>query len=349
MGPSESFDGAPSLHGQLNGVEETSMAVEVAGTGREPARGFAFALSAYVLWGFLPLYMKVVDFIPPIEVVAHRILWSVPVAGAIQWWLGRTGDLKVAFRSPRTLLMATLTASLISVNWAIYVWAIGAGRAVETALGYYINPLVNVLLGAVLLGERLTRAQMAAVALAVIAVAVLSVDAGGVPWVSLALASTFGFYGFLRKTLPIGPSQGFMLEVLILSVPALGFVVFTLVDGTSHLLTGGPTAIGLLILAGPITTIPLVLYAFGAKLLRYTTIGLMQYIAPTMIFLIAVFVFREPFSRAEAISFGLIWAALAVYSASLLRGHRAIPGKVETGFPSGIAKKARSQSASPTP
>ena len=294
------------------------MAVEAAISGRtgekEPARGFAFALAAYLAWGFLPLYMKAVAFIPAVEVVAHRIVWSVPVAGAILWWLGRTGDLKAALRSPRLLLMATLTASLISVNWAIYVWAIGAGRAVEAALGYYINPLVNVLLGAILLGERLGRPQLAAVGLAVGAVAILTVETRGLPWVSLALAFSFAFYGFFRKTLPLGAAQGFMLEVLILSVPALGFVAYTAMEGTSHFLNDGATAVILLIAAGPITTIPLILYASGAKLLRFSTLGLMQYIAPTIMFLIAVLIFQEPFSRAEATAFGLIWAALALYS-----------------------------------
>lgn len=302
------------------------MAVEAAAGRRtgesEPARGFAFALAAYLAWGFLPLYMKAVAFVPAVEVVAHRIIWSVPVAAAILWWLGRTSDLKAAFRSPRTLMMATLTAFLISINWAIYVWAVGAGRAVEAALGYYINPLVNVLLGAVLLGERLKPAQLAAVGFAVGAVAILSLETRGLPWVSLALAFSFAFYGFFRKTLPVGAAQGFMLEVLILSIPALGFVVYTGMEGTSHFLNDGPQAVVLLLIAGPITTVPLILYASGAKLLRFATLGLMQYIAPTIMFLIAVLVFREPFSSAEATAFGLIWAALALYSWSMLRSVR---------------------------
>lgn len=298
------------------------MTAEIAGTDREPARGFAFALGAYVLWGFMPLYMKAVSYVPPVEVVAHRVIWSVPVAGAVLLALGRTADLKAALRSPRTLAMAAVTAALISTNWAIYVWAIAADRAVETALGYYINPLVNVLLGAVLLGERLNRAQLVAVALAVTAVVILTFSAGGLPWVSLVLAFSFGFYGFLRKTLPIGPSQGFMLEVLILSIPALGYIIVTAVNGTGHFWGAGPGGIGLLMLAGPVTATPLILYAFGAKLLRYSTIGVMQYLAPTIIFLIAVFVFHEPFSHTRAIAFGFIWAALAIYTWSMLRRPR---------------------------
>ena len=184
-------------------------------------RGFLFALSAYGLWGVLPLFLKLVDHIPAVEVVAHRILWSVPIAGAVLLAIGRTADVKAALRSPRTLAMAALTASLITVNWGIYVWAIAVDRTVETALGYYINPLMSIAMAAVFLGEKLSRAQIAAVALAALAVIVLTVEAGGLPWISLALATSFAIYGFLRKTLPIGPSQGFFLEVLMLSFPAL--------------------------------------------------------------------------------------------------------------------------------
>ncbi|WP_312418003.1 EamA family transporter RarD, partial [Shinella sp.] len=187
-------------------------------TGDSP-RGFAFALTAYVLWGFLPFFMKAVAHIPAAEVVAHRIIWSVPLAGLVLVWLGRTGDIKVALRSPRMIAMATLTAVLITINWGIYVWAIGAGRAIETALGYYVNPLFSIFLGAVLLKEKLDRAQMVAIALAAVAVAILAFDAGGLPWVSLGLCVSWAFYAFCRKALPIGPNQGFFLEVLILSVP----------------------------------------------------------------------------------------------------------------------------------
>jgi chloramphenicol-sensitive protein RarD len=285
----------------------------------ESARGFLFALGAYGLWGVLPLYMKAVDHIPPVEVVAHRILWSVPVAGIVLLALNRTADIRRAFVSPRTLMMAAVTASLITLNWSVYVWAIAAERTVETALGYYINPLVNVAMGAALLAERLTRAQWIAVALAAAGVAVLTFEAGGLPWVSLVLAFSFATYGFLRKTLPIGPSQGFFLEVLILCLPALAYIVWLGAAGQGHFLPGRSEDVVLLLLAGPVTAIPLILFAFGAKLLRYSTIGLMQYIAPTMIFLIAVFVFREPFGWGRAIAFLCIWSGLAVYSWSLLK------------------------------
>ncbi|MER9601742.1 MULTISPECIES: EamA family transporter RarD [unclassified Mesorhizobium] len=289
-------------------------------------RGFLLALGAYLLWGLLPFYMKAVAHLPLAEVIAHRIVWSVPIAAAVLIWAGRTADFKAALRSPRTIAMAALTAALISVNWGIYVWAIAVDRTVETALGYYINPLVSVVVGALLLGERLDRLQIAAVVLAAVAVAVLTIEGGKLPWVSLALAFSFAAYGFFRKTLPIGPSQGFLLEVLLLSVPALGYIVYLIATGQDHIISSSGTDTALLIGCGPVTSVPLLLFAFGAKLLRLSTIGIMQYIAPTMVFLIAVLIFDEPFGTTQAVAFALIWAALAVYSWSMLTtARRAAP------------------------
>lgn len=286
-------------------------------------RGFAFALTAYVLWGFLPFFMKAVAHIPASEVVAHRIIWSVPLAGLVLIWLGRTSEIKVALRSPRMIAMATLTAVLITINWGIYVWAIGAGRAIETALGYYINPLFSIFLGAVLLKEKLDRAQIVAIVLAAIAVAILAFDAGGLPWVSLSLCMSWGFYAFCRKALPIGPNQGFFLEVLILSVPAIGYVIWLESTGNGHFGDTGMADVLWLLSCGLVTAIPLMIYANGAKLLRLSTIGIMQYIAPTMIFIIAVFAFGEPFGTTKLIAFVFIWAALFIYSGSMLRSARA--------------------------
>ena len=288
-------------------------------------RGFLLALGAYLLWGLLPFYMKAVAHLPLAEVIAHRIVWSVPIAAAVLVWAGRTADFKAAIRSPRTIAMAALTAALISVNWGIYVWAIAVDRTVETALGYYINPLVNVVVGALLLGERLDRLQIAAVVLAAVAVAVLTIEGGKLPWVSLALAFSFAAYGFFRKTLPIGPSQGFLLEVLLLSVPALGYIVYLIATGQDHIVSSNGTDTALLIGCGPVTSVPLLLFAFGAKLLRLSTIGIMQYIAPTMVFLIAVLIFDEPFGTTQAVAFALIWAALAIYSWSMFRGREIRP------------------------
>lgn len=288
----------------------------------DSARGFAFALTAYFMWGFLPIYMKAVAHMSPIEVLAHRVIWSVPVAGLVLLILRRTGDLKAAFRSTRTLMMAGLTAALITVNWGIYVWAISVDRALDTALGYFINPLFSIFLAAVLLKERLRPLQLAAIALVVAAVAILTFDAGGLPWVALALTVSWGFYAFFRKTLPVGANQGFFLEVLLLSPPALIFILYSEASGTGHLINGSMSETLLLIGSGLITAGPLMIYANGAKLLRLSTIGIMQYIAPTMIFLIAVFVFHEPLSMVKLVAFVLIWIALAIYSWSMLRSYR---------------------------
>lgn len=283
-------------------------------------QGLAFAISAYVLWGFLPLYMKLVAHIPAAEVVVHRVLWSVPVAGILLIVLGRTRDLKNAIKSPRTLAMGCVTAALISVNWGIYVWSIASGHALDAALGYYINPLFSIALGAILLRERLAPTQLVAIALAAAAVLVLTIEAGRVPWVAISLTLTWGFYAFFKKMLPVGPNQGFMLEVLILTPPALAYAGYLAVNDQSHF---SGSDIMLLMGCGLVTAVPLIVYANGAKLLRLSTIGILQYIAPTMIFLVAVFVFGEEFGRARMIAFPMIWAALVVYSIPLVRQLRA--------------------------
>ena len=284
--------------------------------------GFFFALAAYLLWGLMPLYMKALAHIPPVEVIVHRVLWSVPVAGVILIATGRTADLARALRTPRMLGMAAVTAALISVNWGIYVWAIGSGHALDAALGYYINPLFSIFLGAVLLRERLAPAQWVAIALAATAVAILTWEAGRLPVVALGLTLTWGCYAFCKKSLPIGPNQGFMLEVLLLTPPALAYAVWLDRSGAGHFLEGIEFDTWMLVGCGLVTAVPLILYANGAKLLRLSTIAIMQYIAPTMIFLTAVFVFKEPFGTARAVAFPLIWAALIVYSWSMMRQAR---------------------------
>lgn len=279
-------------------------------------RGFAFALTAYFLWGFLPIYLKMVSHIAPMEVVAHRILWSLPISAAVLMVLRRWKDVLTALKTPSMLGMAMLTAALITCNWLIYVYAVTSGHALQAALGYYINPLISVLIGAVLLKERMQALQKVAIGLAVIAVAILTWDAGGLPWISLGLALSWGFYAFFRKTLPVGPNQGFFLEVLILSVPATAYIVFLEVaGGGGHFVHGaGASDMALLAFSGVATAVPLMIYANGAKLLRLSTIGMMQYIAPTMVFLIAVFMFGEPFNGTKLLAFLFIWAGLVAYS-----------------------------------
>ncbi|AFO89100.1 protein RarD [Phaeobacter inhibens] len=288
---------------------------------KDTPQGLAFAVSAYLMWGFLPLYMKALAHMPAAEVVAHRVIWSVPVAGALLIILRRTRDLRAALTSPRVLMMGAVTAALISVNWGIYVWSIATGHALDAALGYYINPLFSVMLGAVLLGERLSPAQLVAIGLAALAVLVLALDAGRLPWAAIGLTLSWGFYAFFKKSLPVGPNQGFMLEVLILTPPALAYLAYLTVTGGAHF-GGDFSDTALLLGCGVVTAVPLITYANGAKLLRLSTIGILQYIAPTMIFLAAVFVFGEEFGRARMIAFPMIWLALVIYSVSLLRQMR---------------------------
>lgn len=288
---------------------------------KDSLRGLAFALGAYGLWGFLPLYMKALADVPTLEVLAHRVVWSVPVSLIVLSALGRTTDLWAALRNPRMVVMAGVTALLVAANWGIYVYSIQTGQALEAALGYYSNPLFSVLLAATLLGERLDRWQWLAIALATLAVVILTVEAGRVPMVATGLFLTWGFYGYLKKKLPIGPNQGFALEVILLLPIALAYLVWLGADG--HFWTGTTTERGLLLLAGVVTATPLMLYANGAKLLRLSTIGMVQYLTPTMIFLLAVLLFGEPFAGARLVAFPLIWAALAIYTWRLIRSVRA--------------------------
>ena len=291
---------------------------------QDTPQGLAFALTAYLLWGVLPLYMKLLAHIPPAEVVVHRVLWSVPIAALVLILLKRTADLRQALRTPSMLLMGCVTAALVSVNWGIYVWAIASDRALDAALGYYINPLFSIFLAAVFLKERMNTAQLVAVTLAAAAVLILTLEAGEVPWVALALTVSWGFYALSKKSLPIGPNQAFMLEVLILTPPALAYLAYLTLNGQSHFSTELDYNTWLLLGCGLATAIPLLSYANGAKRLRLSTIGILQYTVPTMIFLIAVFVFEEPLGRARMIAFPLIWAALILYTVSMLRGMRRV-------------------------
>ncbi len=286
--------------------------------GGDTPRGFLFALTAYLLWGFLPLYLKLVDHIGMVEVLAHRVVWSLPIALAVLLALGRTDTLREAIRTPRMLGMACLTSVLISINWGVYIWAIQSGQALEAALGYYINPLFSIFLGAVLLGERLSARQWAAVALAALAVGVLTWEAGRLPLAALTLTVSWGFYAYFKRSLPIGPNQGFALEVLLLMPIALGYLLWLQGQGALHFTQAGAADVALLVGCGVITAVPLMIYANGAKLLTLSTIAIMQYIAPTMIFLIAVFVFAEPFGTARAIAFPMIWAALMLYTSEIV-------------------------------
>ena len=287
-----------------------------------PSRsGFLFAFSAYFVWGCLPLFWKLTEHLDPVEVTAHRALWALPFAALVCLAVRRTGDILPTLKSPRKLFVLFVCSCLISFNWAVFIWAIGVGRVLETALAYYINPLLSILLGFIFLGERFSRLQLVAIILAACAVLMLTFVGGQFPLISIMLACTFGFYGLLRKTVDVGPTQGFLVEVLLISPIVLGIVLWKIVTNDSALLSSPENAL-LMILAGPATAVPLILFAFGTKRLRLSTNGLMQFIAPTLIFLIGVFVFGEPMRDVQLYAFIMIWMALALYAWSIVSGER---------------------------
>ena len=258
------------------------------------------------------------NHIDPVEVTAHRAIWAVPVAAGILVFLGRTGDILPALKSPKKLGILFLCSVIITFNWGVFIWAVVVDRALETALAYYINPLLTVLLGAVFLGDRFNRLQLAAIALAAIAVLYLTIAGGQFPWVSLFLAGTFAVYGILRKTVDVGPTQGFFVEVLLIAVFAIAYSVWLYLSGNGAFL-GSADDTMLLVLCGLVTAIPLILYATGAKRLKLSTLGLMQFMVPTMIFLISIFIFKEPLNQSLLIAFVIIWIALGIYAWSIFR------------------------------
>ncbi len=286
----------------------------------ETRRGLFLALGAYGIWGLvLPLYMKALNHVSPLEIVAHRILWALPFAALLLVYQGRLKHTLGYLTDLRTVGLATLTAILISANWGVYVYAIVSNQAIDAALGYYINPLINVALGALVLRERPTRLQGVAIALAFVGVAIMTVKAGGLPWIALVLACSFGTYGLIRKVVKVDASEGFFLEVVLLTPLALAVLSML---GDQHF--GGMLSETLLLVgAGPLTAVPLILFAAGARLLHFATIGILQYAVPTLLFLTAVFLFGEPFSVWQLVAFAFIWAALVLYTITLLRQARA--------------------------
>lgn len=278
------------------------------------AHGALFASGAFAAWGLFPLYFMAVASVPAIEVMLHRSIWSLAFVLLVLGVLGRWQWLCALRSSPRQLALYALGALLLAGNWLVYVIAMQTGRVVEASLGYFINPLVNVLLGVTLLQERLRRTQWLAVALAAVGVAWLTWQGGRLPWMALMLALSFGFYGLLRKTSQLGPLEGLALETLLLlplMLPALAW--WTYANGGA-LLRGDAVLTAWLLLAGPLSAIPLVLFAAGARRLPLALVGLLQYISPTLQLMLAVWVFREPFDVTRLVGFAFIWAALALVS-----------------------------------
>ena len=285
--------------------------------------GLWLGLTAYLIWGVMPLYFKLLGRISPVEIVAHRIIWSLLLLGLVVSALRRWPAIWAALTCGQVLTTLVITSLLISVNWLVYVYAIVNDHVLEGSLGYYLNPLVNVLLGVVFLKERLTRLQVFACLLAAAGVAVLAAGAGAGLWISLTLAFSFSLYGFLRKIVSVDALEGLWIETAILAPVALGWILLL-----QHRGTGGFGAYGLatdllLILGGAVTATPLILFTAAAKRLPYSTLGFLQYIAPSLQFLLAVLVFGEPLTRAHAACFAAIWVALAIFTVGGLRGRKA--------------------------
>jgi chloramphenicol-sensitive protein RarD len=278
-------------------------------------RGILQASLAYACWGLFPLYFKALQAVPPLELLAHRVAWSLLFVAALLAAQRRWAWLGPALRDPRVLRSCAASALLIALNWFLYIWAVVNDRIVEASLGYFINPLVNVLLAALVLKERLRRGQWAAVGLAALGVAWLTVQAGAPPWIALGLAVSFASYGLLRKLAPLGALEGLAMETLILGPLALAWLAWLILQDRASFTHGSVATQWLLAAAGPITAIPLLLFAAGARRIPFALLGLLQYIGPTLQLLVGVLVFAEPFEPARAAGFAAIWAALALYSA----------------------------------
>jgi chloramphenicol-sensitive protein RarD len=278
-------------------------------------QGLIAAAAAYILWGLFPLYIKQVAHVDAVEIVAHRSAWSLVFVFALLLAWRRTAWVKAALRDRHVLKVFAASALLLGMNWGLYVWAVSAGRILDASLGYFINPLINVLLGVLVLHERPRPRQWAAVGIAAAGVLWLIVAAGEWPWVALVLACTFGLYGLMRKTAPLGAAEGLALETLLQAPVALALVGWWTWRGSGGLAGHDGATLTWLLLAGPFTAIPLLLFASGARRLPLATLGLLQYLGPTLQFVIGVFVYGEPFSAERAVGFALIWLALLIYSA----------------------------------
>ena len=286
-------------------------------------KGLVLGISAYAFWGILPIYFKALRAVPSVDIVAHRILWSVPILALLLSVAGAWEELGAALRNRRAMLLLGVTALLIGANWLLYVYAVNSGRILAGSLGYYLNPLANVLLGRIVLKERLSWLQWAAVALAAAGIAALAAGALGQLWISIALCLSFASYGLLRKIAPVDATAGLAIETAILAPFAAAWLVWSFSSGQPTF--GDSSAdIVLIAVAGVVTTVPLLLFTAAARLLPYSMLGMLQFIAPTLQFLIAVLLYGEPFTTAHAIAFGAIWAALGLYVIAIVRHARAV-------------------------
>ena len=292
----------------------------LAATARDYRSGFVAAVAAHAIWGFIPLYLQLLKAVPATQIMAHRLVWCCVL---VMFWLFLRGALApvwVALRDPATRWPLCASAVFISINWLTFTWAVTNGHVIESSLGYFINPLLNVALGVLFLGERLTPARKVAVLIAAIGVGYLTIMQGRFPYIALILAMSFGLYGLVRKTVPVAALSGLATETLLLAPLGLAYLIWCEVTGIGLGSSGNYGATLLLLVAGGlITAVPLSLFSFGARRIPYSTIGLIQYIGPSIQIVLGIFFFHETFSQAQAISYGLIWLALAIYAGDGLR------------------------------
>jgi len=307
-------------------------------------RGFWSGVAAYTIWGLVPLYWKLLKHVPAIQVLGHRIVWSLAVliilvaamrrGGRATLGGGRAtfggGRATLGDVSGRVVGLYAIAAALIAVNWFLYIYAVNAGFIVETSLGYYITPLVNVLFGVVVFHERMRPAQWVAIAIAAVGVVQLTFAYGALPWIAFGLAASFGSYGLAKKKAPLDPVEGLTLETAVLAPVAILFLVMLHRSGEGAFSRTGATTDALMIGGGLVTTVPLLLFAAAVRTVPLSVIGILQYIGPTLQFLLGVFVYHEPFSRTQLIGFSIVWTALAIYAGDSLRARRAATSVVPT-------------------
>ena len=285
-------------------------------------KGILYGIIAYTFWGLLPIYWKSLKGVPPIEILSHRMVWSFFFMLVVLAVTRRWAWIKPVLKQPKVLLTFLVTAVLLSINWFTYIWGVNSGFIVETALGYFINPLVNVLLGYIFLKERLRPGQLIAVLLALGGVLYLTITYGSLPWIALTLAFSFGSYGLLRKTAALDSLEGLSLETAWLFLFALGGLIYFEAQGTAAFGHSATKTNMLLIGAGMVTAVPLLLFAASARRVTMATLGILQYLAPTLQFLIGVFIYGEVFSRTQLVGFSFIWVALIVYTGESIRHSR---------------------------
>ena len=285
-------------------------------------QGLLFGLAAYGMWGFLPAYYKLTDTVPADLVVSHRILWSVLFVGLFLYSRGRWQEVREVFRQPKVLMGLTASATFIAVNWLTFVWAISNNHVLDISLGYFINPLVSILVGLFVLREKLTTWQGISVGVAAIAVVLQAILAGGLPWVSLVLAFSFAGYGYVRKVTPVKATPGLFVETLVLFPLAAGYMLLSLSWGVDAMVLNEPPVLLALVGTGIVTALPLICFSSAARRLPLFMLGLMQYMAPSMHFLMAIYIWGEPLDPTKLMTFGMIWAALVVFTYDSWRRYR---------------------------